>query len=169
RVWNSATRSGGIGFLKEIVQAARDNGGDHPSIRTSNVLEGVPAAARREHGSTRAGIDLLSVYFEPVLALEDVPRFILVPVEVQRRTMKRPGPPFENGEGPSRIAARNLDCHLIAADVDRLAIASFHNYGGPMCIRGNWHSICPSIEYAWCNVGTAHGRTIYLPSSADGP
>src|SRR6185369_9881493 len=161
RVWNSATRSGGIGFLKEIVQAARDNGGDHPSIRTSNILEGVPAAARREHGSTRAGVDLEPVHFEPVFALEDIPRFILVAVEMERRTMKRTRPPFENGKRPSRIAARNLDGHLVTAYVDRLSIASLHNDGGPGCIRGNWHSICPSIEYAECASGTAHRRNIY--------
>ena len=45
--------------------------------------------------------------------------------------MKWPRPPFENGKRPSRIAARNLDGHLVAAYVDRLSIASLHNDGGP--------------------------------------
>jgi len=79
-IGNRAARSGSLQLFKKYVNAARDHGRERAAGGGTNILEGMPAAAWRKHRGARPGIDLLPFHFELVLAVDDIPPFILIAV-----------------------------------------------------------------------------------------
>jgi len=108
---------------------------------TADILKSVASPARRKHGSAWASVNLAAIHLEQEVTLKNVPPFILLMMQLKRRTFHGLGPALHNRKGPVRILTGDFYRDIITDDVQRTtgAIAAWFDY----------ESCCFACELVW--------------------